>query len=93
MQRPGDLGQLALDQRLGHVVEATAADGLGHVERVEPGRDGFATNLRGQLRRYGVGAVDRFLMGQQLLGDKAAYRFHQHFLFLGQLEIHLRRSW
>jgi hypothetical protein len=27
-------------------------------------------------------------MGQQLLGDEAAYGIHQHFLFLGQLEIH-----
>ncbi|MNP20319.1 hypothetical protein D3C76_1128860 [compost metagenome] len=93
VQGPGHLGQLALDQRLGQVVQATAADFLGHVEGIEPGGDGLAADLRSQLGRHGIGAVHRLLMGQQLLGDKAAYRFHQHFLFLGQLEIHLRRSW
>ncbi|MOA07175.1 hypothetical protein D3C78_1268590 [compost metagenome] len=88
MHRPRHLGQLTLDQRLGQVIETATADFLGHVERIKACGDGLATNLRGQLRRHLVGAVHGLLMGQQLFGDETAYRFHQHFLFLGQLEIH-----
>ncbi|MNZ76300.1 hypothetical protein D3C78_948010 [compost metagenome] len=88
MQRPGDFRQLTLDQRLGQVVEATAADFLGHVEGVETGGDGLAANLRGQLRRYRIGAVHFFLVGQQFLLDEGLDRLDEHFLFLGQLEVH-----
>ncbi|MNZ91038.1 hypothetical protein D3C78_1100110 [compost metagenome] len=88
VQRPGDLGQLTLDQRLGQVVQATTAHFFGHVEGVEAGGDRLAANLRRQLRGHLVGAVDLLFIGQQFLLDEAAYRVHQHFLFLGQLEIH-----
>ena len=88
VQRPGDLRQLALDQRLGQVVQAATTDLFGHVEGVETGGDRLAANLRGQLRGDFVGAVDLGFIGQQFLLDEAAYRVHQHFLFLGQLEIH-----
>ncbi|MCY1355806.1 hypothetical protein D9M69_422420 [compost metagenome] len=88
VQRPGDLRQLALDQRLGQIVEAATTDFLGHVEGIEAGRDGLAANLRGELRGHGVGAVHFFLIGQQFLLDEALHRLDEHFLFLGQFEIH-----
>lgn len=88
MKGPGDLRQLAFDQRLGQVVEAAAAHFLGHVEGIETGGEGLAANLRGQLRRHRVGAVDIVLVGQQFLLDEAAHRLDQHVLFLGQPEIH-----
>ncbi|MNO89273.1 hypothetical protein D3C76_807520 [compost metagenome] len=88
VQRPGDLGQLTFDQCLGQVVQATTAHLLRHVENIETGGDRLAADLRGQLRGDFVGAVDLGFIGQQFLLDEAAYRVHQHFLFLGQLEIH-----
>ncbi|MNY11703.1 hypothetical protein D3C86_1447470 [compost metagenome] len=88
MQRPGHLGQLTFDQRLGQVIQAATTHFFGHVEGVETCRDGLAANLRCQFRGNLVGAVDLLFIGQQFLLDEAAYRVHQHFLFLGQLEIH-----
>lgn len=88
VEGPGDLRQLAFDQRLGQVVEAAAAHFLGHVEGIETGGEGLAANLCGQLRRHRVGAVDIVLVGQQFLLDEAAHRLDQHVLFLGQPEIH-----
>ncbi|MOA11427.1 hypothetical protein D3C78_1313660 [compost metagenome] len=64
MQGPRHLRQLALDQRLGQVIETATADFLRHVEGIEASGDGLAANLRGELRRHLVGAVDRLFMGQ-----------------------------
>ncbi|MNI37480.1 hypothetical protein D3C73_915720 [compost metagenome] len=88
VQRPGHLGQLALDQRLGQVVQTATTHFFGHVERIETGGNRLAAYLRCQFRGNLVGAVDLLFIGQQFLLDEAAYRVHQHFLFLGQLEIH-----
>ncbi|MCY1423015.1 hypothetical protein D9M71_387180 [compost metagenome] len=49
MQRPGHLGQLTFDQRLGQVVQTAPSHFLGHVEGIEASSDGFATDLRGQF--------------------------------------------
>ncbi|MNI85557.1 hypothetical protein D3C73_1425610 [compost metagenome] len=92
MQRPGDLGQFTLDQRLGQIIEATAAHLFGHVERVETGGQCLGANVRSQFRWYGIGTVDGLLMGQQFFFDKAAHGLDQHVLLLGQLKIHGGRT-
>ena len=80
--------ELALQQHVGHRVEPTAADLLGHIGGPEPGVHRSLANLLAQLVRQLASALDFFLVRDELLLDEGPHGLDDHLLLVTQLKFH-----
>ncbi len=80
--------KLALDQREGNVIEATAADVLRKGAAEEAEFLALAGDFRADFRAHDAGALDFVLMRIDFGFDEIAHGLDDHFLFVGQSEIH-----
>ncbi len=88
LQRVCRPAQLALGQRQRQRVEAAAAQLGWEVRGVQPGRDGPAADLAGQLRRHRVEAFHQVLVRDQFAAHEVAYHRDDGAVFLVQPEVH-----